>query len=1296
MSSKFFRLLALFTVLAMILSPLNAKPTLAVTSPEDTLQGHGSFSVNNKEDLKAIDEVSSFKGNGTSVDVSGNVFGVSETGLYIVRLKDPSLAMYQGGIGSLAATSPQTTGFRKLDVKSPESVAYLNYLNGEQAEFVSAMEGVLGRAVEVVYIYKNVLNALDVRVSHEEAMALAKLESVKAVYGDKIRELDTDVGPIWIGAPAIWDGDTGTGEATQGEGVTIGVIDGGINHAHPSFADPGGDGYDHTNPFGSGVYVGYCIANPSFCNDKLIGAYDLYPGGSGGPEDTFGHGSHTASTAGGNRHEAVFMVGTEEFTRTIQGVAPHANIIAYKVCLDATHCSGSASVAAVDHAIQDEVDVLNYSISGGDDPWNDPVDQAFLDAFAAGIYVSASAGNSGPGASTVAHTGPWNASVGASTHNRIYSNLFEVTGPITVPGELQNIPSLQGNGTALVADIEAEISYSATNLSGCSAFPAGFFLDKLALIQRGGCGFSVKITNAYNAGADAVVIFNNAGGPPSEMDSTGAPAIPSVMVPMADGLAVMAFIDANPGATAALRADVNILFDDDWYDIMAGFSSRGPSKFELIKPDFVAPGVNILAAIASAGGDPVQYDFYQGTSMSSPHGAGAGALMVALHPSWSPAQIKSALSTSAFNGSPVIDSDGVTPADLFDMGSGRLALAAAGNVGLVLDETAVNFQAADPATGGDPKILNLPSFKNNACYQTCSWTRTVYNPTDTSMTWEASYSGEGIAAVTPMNFTVSAGETATFTIKLDVYALSPDTWYFGSLTWSEAAGLAPDTKMPMAVFPVRTTNADVIEKAVSHDFASVGDTLTYTITVKNWSEITQTYTLTDPVPTHTDYINGSATGGLVYHPVTDTLTWSGKVGPFGLSILEGFDSGYVSLAGLGVSPYPLPADTDNGGWIIPDLDFYYLGQHYDRVIWSINGTVEAGSASGSAAPGGNTSLPNPLLPNNLLAAWWTDLDLTSAGHWYAAGVSDGVDDYTVFEWEDVPRHGDLASTATFQVWFRDGTDDIWFAYPANTFTGVTSDGTIGAENSDGTLGSVYYYDGTGTLPDGSDDLLVIRIPSTAVLTYQAEITEMDTEVNNTVEVMDNLAATAEAFALTQLGVPPEVTFTSNTPVMLGETAVFIPTVTGTGPFEYLWAFGDSTTSTLEAPTPLYAATGTYTVTLLVTSNWGDDTYESVFVVVGVPPEVTFTSNTPVTLGEVAVFTPTVTGTGPFEYLWDFRDTITSTLPSPTHTYGITGTYMVTLTVTSDWGTDTYAAAFVVNARPLAHIYLPIVFKASTP
>ncbi len=197
------------------------------------------------------------------------------------------------------------------------------------------------------------------------------------------------------------------------------MIDSGINHAHLSFADVGGDGYNHTNPYGSGVYKGWCIANPSFCNDKLIGAYSLNPVGAT-PEDTDGHGSHTASTSGGNQVDAAIPVGTDVFTFTIQGVAPHANIIAYKVCNPG--CPGTASVAAVNYAISDGADVLNYSISGTDNPWVDAVDLAFLDAYAAGIFVSASAGNDGPGASTVAKTGPWNASVAASTHKRVAAN----------------------------------------------------------------------------------------------------------------------------------------------------------------------------------------------------------------------------------------------------------------------------------------------------------------------------------------------------------------------------------------------------------------------------------------------------------------------------------------------------------------------------------------------------------------------------------------------------------------------------------------------------------------------------------------------------------------------------------------------------------------------------------------------------------------------------------------------------------------------------------------------------------
>jgi len=776
------------------------------------------------------------------------------------------------------------------------------------------------------------------------------------------------------------------------------------------------------------------------------------------------------------------------------------------------------------------------------------------------------------------------------------------------------------------------------------------------------------------------------------MDVTGAPAIPSVMITNTDGQAVQNFIDANPTATAAIRANVEIFFNDSWFDVMAEFSSRGPSKFDLLKPDFVAPGVNILAAVAASGGDPVQYGFYNGTSMSSPHGAGSGALMIALHPDWSPAQIKSALETTTDH-TTVTDSDGVTPANPFAMGSGRLALGDAGKAGLILDETAANFAAADPDTGGDPKTLNIPSFENNACYQVCSWTRTVFNPTHATTTWDAAYSGGGIATISPSSFTISPEKTVTITFSLDVENLTPDTWDFGFVTLSEAAGIAPDVKMPTAVNPVRTTNPEVIDKQVSRDAATLGDNLTYTITVRNASSITNTYTLTDPVPAHTTYLTGTATGGLVYQAGTKTLSWSGEVEPSTLIIQEGLNTGYVSLAGLGVPPFQLPTNPDDGGWIISDLDFYYLGQHYDRVIWSINGTIEAGSASGVTAPGGNTSLPNPLLPNNMLAGWWTDLDLTSAGHWYAASLTDNMNNnFTVFEWEDVPRFGDPTSTATFQIWILDGTDNIWYAYPVNAFTGNTTDGTIGAENDTGTIGDTYYNDGAGTLPDGSHDLLVVRVQSPpAVLSFQANVNELDTKVKNTVNVTDHHSVANEAYALTRLGVAPGVTFTSNSPVLLGETAVFTLTVTGDGPFEYLWNFGDDTTSTQASPTHLYESTGTFTVTVTVTTDFGTASSSAPFEVMGVPPSITFTSNSPVMLGEEAVFTPTVTGTAPFEFLWTFGDGITSTLESPTHTYGTTGVFTVTANITSVWGTDAFTSTFEVVGVPPS-----VTFTSNSP
>lgn len=764
---------------------------------------------------------------------SDAVYGVSETGLYIVRLSDPALASYAGGIAGLEATSPAATNADKVDTASAASQAYMAYLRGKHAEFATAMNSSLGRDVEVVYNSLGALNALTVRVSHAEAEQLAALPGVAAVYGDTIRELDTDVGPTHIGAPSIWNGNTGSGIATQGEGVIIGVIDSGINSQHPSFAETDGNGYTHINPYGSGVFNGWCVANPSFCNDKLIGAYGINAVG-GNPEDLDGHGSHTASTAGGNTHVANFLVGTTPVTATISGVAPRANIVAYKVCDPG--CPGSSSVIAVDHAIlTDSVDVLNYSISGSDDPWNDPVDLAFLDAANAGIFVSASAGNDGPGASTVAKTGPWNAAVAAGTHGRIFANSVDVNG--SPPPNLVGMAGLQGSGPALAAPLTDDVVYGGAvdpaNIQGCNAWTGTPFAGQIALIQRGNCTFQIKVENATAAGAIGVIVFNNVGGPPIVMGGLETTTIPSVMLSLEQGNALRDYIVAQSPTPVNVTIDVTVtgLSDPLWADITGGFSSRGPSQFEILKPDYIAPGVNILAAVSQSAGDPVQYGFLQGTSMSSPHGAGAAALLVDLYPGWSPAQIKSAIASTAVAAG-YLKEDGVTPAEPFDIGSGLINLDGASRVGLVFDETYANYVAANPDVGGDPKTVNQPSVVNYACLGMCSWDRTVDSVLPMTATYTATVNAPAGMTITvnPATFTIAPGGSQMLDITADVSMLPSGVFTYAEVILStpelfpNTAAVA-DTRIPVVVVPaaaVLPTQIDITAQERMGTYTEMG------------------------------------------------------------------------------------------------------------------------------------------------------------------------------------------------------------------------------------------------------------------------------------------------------------------------------------------------------------------------------------------------------------------------------------------------------------------------------------------
>ena len=256
--------------------------------------------------------------------------------------------------------------------RTESAAAYGKELKADQADLTASIAKITGSTPKVLDSFTHAINGITVRLTRSQAQRVARIDGVTAVQVDFTRELTTDKGPEWIGAPTIWDGsNVPGGVGTKGEGILVGILDTGLNPANPSFADIGGDGYNHTNPLGSGIYVGVCDdANPDFipgwgCNDKVIGYWDFdIPDGDSDPTndnpdgdyDDDGHGSHTASTTAGNQveAEAFSAEGTEhEFsvTSTIKGVAPHANIIGYDVC-DGEGCQGSSIVAAIEQAIE--------------------------------------------------------------------------------------------------------------------------------------------------------------------------------------------------------------------------------------------------------------------------------------------------------------------------------------------------------------------------------------------------------------------------------------------------------------------------------------------------------------------------------------------------------------------------------------------------------------------------------------------------------------------------------------------------------------------------------------------------------------------------------------------------------------------------------------------------------------------------------------------------------------------------------------------------------------------------------
>lgn len=662
-------------------------------------------------------------------------------------------------------------------------------------------------STRLVHSYRHVATGFAAKLSPEEVRELEKVDGFVTARPQKKMSLHTTHSPNFLGLYqnlGVWN------STNYGEGVIIGVLDTGITPGHLSFDDA-------DMPAPPAKWKGKCEFNGTACNNKLIGARNFVSDQSGPPVDDEGHGTHTSSTAAGN-----FVPGANVFgmaNGTASGMAPRAHLAMYKVCTE-EGCSETDILAAMDAAIDDGVDVLSLSLGGGSvDFFADGIAVGAFAAIQKGIFVSASAGNSGPISSSLSNEAPWILTVGASTIDRdivataVLGNKAEYNGqslfqPANFPADQYPLVDAGAGGNETAA------------LCGPGALDGLDVKGKAVLCQRGG-GIAriAKGQTVKDAGGAAMILMND------ELDAYDTIADPHVLpathVSFDAGDKIRAYINSTSSPTAALVFKGTVIGNPLAPEV-AAFSSRGPSSASpgILKPDIIGPGVSILAAwpvsVDNYTNEKAPFNMISGTSMSCPHLSGIAALIKSAHPDWSPAAIKSAIVTTAtqknLGNTSIVDERHVT-ADIFAIGAGHVNPSSANDPGLIYDlqpadyipylcglnytDQEVQVIVQQPVTCANVESipeaqLNYPSMAIELGSSSQSYTRTVTNVGEVNSRYESVIAFYGVA---PIGISVGpaelwfgkANQTQTYEISFFREPGPTNVTYIeGALIWQSA------------------------------------------------------------------------------------------------------------------------------------------------------------------------------------------------------------------------------------------------------------------------------------------------------------------------------------------------------------------------------------------------------------------------------------------------------------------------------------------------------------------------------